>query len=527
MKRIVFVFAIVLCGAIQAQTYDTVSGRNGILPNYYYPDGWFDTCIGFYETNDTPENYPDNPKEWGAFSIGGDGGISICCPDGPLPPYCTVYEHHVDGPVAFTGVAVMMIDYYETCIPEESACDLLNDTILPDTVYILCPDSSGELRVVASAIPQMDTTPHKVWKFPINVDSAVYGFRYVDLYEHKFDHPVVVDSLYYLYGTSTNRVRVCVDCDPNNPHYLYHPYSHAIVFVDDYVQHLTGEPYTPCNPNQGNGYLAKMDNSGKLMYRNDVCFLPGNYVDWWGPYLLMVDSCTIEVGSADSAMGTAGPTRSMSKWVTQTITATPEYGYRFSHWDDGNTENPRDIYLTQDTHFVAYFEPHPRHTVQTRCEPEGKGIISGDGLYWEGDMVTLTARPVAPYVFHHWDDGNRDNPRRFAIGQDTVFTAYLMRQLTDIGPEGEDESVFTLTPNPTTGKVMVEIRLPQPLSDNTLYREGPLITVRDAAGHEVLHRTVPEGQAAVEIDLSTLPAGTYFVTLTAPTLTATRRLVVR
>ena len=60
----------------------------------------------------------------------------------------------------------------------------------------------------------------------------------------------------------------------------------------------------------------------------------------------MIDSCTIEVESADLAMGTAGPTRSMSKWVTQTITATPEHGYRFSHWDDGNTDNPRDVYLT-------------------------------------------------------------------------------------------------------------------------------------------------------------------------------------
>lgn len=272
-----------------------------------------------------------------------------------------------------------------------------------------------------------------------------------------------------------------------------------------------------------------MDDKGKVIMYEAACDFSRD--DWWGPYLLMIDSCTIEVGSADSAMGTAGPTRSMSKWVTQTITATPEYGYRFSHWDDGNTENPRDIYLTQDTHFVAYFEPHPRHALQTRCEPEGKGMVVGDGHYWYGDTVTMTARAIVPYIFHHWNDGSRDNPRHFVIEQDTAFTAYFARW-DDPDPTGIDsvadaEALFTLTPNPTTGSVTVEIHLPQSYHDNTADMREPLLTFRDAAGHEVLHKAVPATQAAVEIDLSHLAAGTYFVTLSTSKLNATRRLVVR
>ena len=252
----------------------------------------------------------------------------------------------------------------------------------------------------------------------------------------------------------------------------------------------------------------------------------GSLHDWWGPYLLMIDSCTIEVGTADSTMGTAGPTRSMSKWVTQTITATPEYGYRFSHWDDGNTENPRDIYLTQDTHFVAYFEPHPRHTLHTRCEPEGKGMVVGDGLYWYGDTAMMYAKPVAPYIFRRWNDDNTENPRRIAIEQDTAFVAYFVRQQVDIDTVADADILFTLTPNPTTGRVTVEMHLPQSLRGNTVDMGEPLITIRDVAGHEVLHRVVPAAQAAVEIDLSHLPAGTYFVTLSTAKCTATRRLVV-
>ena len=515
MKRIVFILAIVLCGATQAQTYDTVSGRNGILPNYYYPDGWYDTCTVFYETDHTPDNYPNSPEMWGSFRVESDGCIGISGYHPELPPYCTVYEHRVDGPVAFTGVAVMMKDYYR---PENSYdCPIVTDTIYPDTVYILCPDSSGELRVVASASPQMDTTPHKVWKFPINVDSAVYGFRYVDLYEHKFDSPVVVDSVYYLFGTESNMKIADRDGNPNLDCWLSHPYGHAVIYVDNYVIHYPYERYTPCNPNQGNGYMAQMD-SGKIVICYDRCYNLGSYIDWWGPYLLMIDSCTIEVGSADSAMGTAGPTRSMSKWVTQTITATPEYGYRFSHWNDGNTENPRDIYLTQDTHFVAYFEPHPRHTLQTRCEPEGKGMVLGDGQYWDGDTVTMTASALPPYTFHQWNDGVINNPRRFVINQDTAFTAYFARQTISVDPEADAEDLFTLTPNPATGSVFCII--------GEGASAGGVLTVADASGREVLHKELSPLTTGHTISLAAYPKGVYFVTLTTVQGSTTQKLVV-
>jgi len=38
-----------------------------------------------------------------------------------------------------------------------------------------------------------------------------------------------------------------------------------------------------------------------------------------------------------------------------TCTATPDYGYHFTQWSDGNKENPRTFVLTQDTTFTAEF----------------------------------------------------------------------------------------------------------------------------------------------------------------------------
>ena len=39
-----------------------------------------------------------------------------------------------------------------------------------------------------------------------------------------------------------------------------------------------------------------------------------------------------------------------------TLTATPDEGYQFTQWSDGNTDNPRTLILTQDTSLVAHFE---------------------------------------------------------------------------------------------------------------------------------------------------------------------------
>lgn len=117
---------------------------------------------------------------------------------------------------------------------------------------------------------------------------------------------------------------------------------------------------------------------------------------------------------------------------------------------------------------------------------------------------------------------------------------------TGIDPvEMDAEALFTLTPNPAKSHVTVTIgeaahssalagtsplHTPSPLRGTPPNLGGEygeeLITVRDAAGHEVLRQAVPAGQKSVVLDLSEQPAGAYFVTLTAAGRSATQRLVV-
>ena len=59
------------------------------------------------------------------------------------------------------------------------------------------------------------------------------------------------------------------------------------------------------------------------------------------------------------------------------ISATAEYGYHFTQWSDGNTDNPRTIILTCDTTFTAEFA----QTFSGQC---------GENLYWRYQNTELT-----------------------------------------------------------------------------------------------------------------------------------------
>ena len=65
---------------------------------------------------------------------------------------------------------------------------------------------------------------------------------------------------------------------------------------------------------------------------------------------------TLNAQSADTTMGTVAVTTQPScSDSTAVVTATANSGYRFDHWNDGNTTNPLTITVTQDTSLTAYF----------------------------------------------------------------------------------------------------------------------------------------------------------------------------
>ena len=105
------------------------------------------------------------------------------------------------------------------------------------------------------------------------------------------------------------------------------------------------------------------------------------------------------------------------------IRANANYGYHFTHWNDGDTNNPRTISLTQDTSFTAYYAPN-RYTLTLQSN-NNHGQVSGGGEYDYLDTVTITATAEAHYHLVHWSDGNTDNSRQYVITEDVSLTAYF------------------------------------------------------------------------------------------------------
>ena len=77
----------------------------------------------------------------------------------------------------------------------------------------------------------------------------------------------------------------------------------------------------------------------------------------------------LSVVSNDPSMGSVSLDKTQQCAGIGYLTATPEFGYRFVQWNDGNTDNPRTFELTQDTTFVAEFAL----VTSGKC---------GDDLYW-------------------------------------------------------------------------------------------------------------------------------------------------
>ena len=77
------------------------------------------------------------------------------------------------------------------------------------------------------------------------------------------------------------------------------------------------------------------------------------------------------------------------------INAVAAANYRFDHWSDGNTDNPRSLYVTGDTSLVAYFKSAT--SIQEMQDANVKVYVSGNNIVveftyaqgYENEMVTV------------------------------------------------------------------------------------------------------------------------------------------
>ena len=132
----------------------------------------------------------------------------------------------------------------------------------------------------------------------------------------------------------------------------------------------------------------------------------------------------LHVSSTDSTLGSVSGNGLYDYLDTLSISAAPITHYHFVHWTDGNTMNPRDIIITNDTNFTAIFAIDT-HSVSLQVDSITHGFCNGNGDYAYGTAATAVAIPYSGYMFSHWSNGSTYNPYTFAVVGDTSLTAYF------------------------------------------------------------------------------------------------------
>jgi len=155
-----------------------------------------------------------------------------------------------------------------------------------------------------------------------------------------------------------------------------------------------------------------------------------------------ISQYTITVESADETTGTVSGGGTYDFGTEIQISATPADGYGFVAWNDGNTDNPRTILVSEDATYTANFVAW--HTITVISADETIGTVSGGGTYYEGSQVEISAIPAEGFGFVAWNDGNTDNPRTIIVTEDATYTATFAAWRT-ITVTSADETIGTAT----------------------------------------------------------------------------------
>lgn len=88
---------------------------------------------------------------------------------------------------------------------------------------------------------------------------------------------------------------------------------------------------------------------------------------------------TITATANNDAYGTVTGSGEYEANTVATLTATPNAGYKFVNWNDGNTQNPRTITVTGDANYMANFD-----------KADGVTVTFGSSTTWDATSAYAT-----------------------------------------------------------------------------------------------------------------------------------------
>ena len=111
-----------------------------------------------------------------------------------------------------------------------------------------------------------------------------------------------------------------------------------------------------------------------------------------------------------------------------TIIATPDEGYHFVRWSDGNTSATRTIIVTSNITLSAEFKINIYDVILTA----ENGTVFGAGKYSHNSSITFAVVAHEGYKFTNWSDGNTENPRTMIVTENVNFEAILDIDLPNV-----------------------------------------------------------------------------------------------
>lgn len=480
MKKSIFLLVMLSAMVSAIAQNDTIYGKS---PRYFCPK-WYDTIV---------DTFSDH-----GFYIRGELAWPVISADPKWNVVNNLIRFNTDDQIAIKGIAVYSTRDVEG-YPQVRGHNSLDTIWLPEYASLWKAIRVDSLLRLDSA--QWNNKTPKVVELPCTaVPRSTGGLRYVDTsymvesYETYFDSPILVDSTFYISTTANNNYNFSLNTSAFLP---------GIPTLVIGVVHDGLRPYTV--------------KSGICWgwWCNEIGYSVFGLENMFGGMFPIVDFYDIRVEANDSLWGKVNGGGRFSDLTYHTITAIPAPGNYFIQWSDGCLDNPRQVYVTQDSLFTAIFDTAQwEYEVVARPNDPDLGVVTGGGTYLLGDTAVLSASPNVGYRFAFWNDGDTANPRLVRVVSDTTLTAEFHKlQLID---EVDASVVMTLTPNPASGRVdCVLSAYPGP---------GARLIFTDASGKVEID--LPLASERQSIDISHLSQGVYFVTLTSPRGSSTSKLVV-
>lgn len=193
----------------------------------------------------------------------------------------------------------------------------------------------------------------------------------------------------------------------------------------------------------------------------------------------------IETIAEDPHMGSASGGGNYNFGTEIQISATPNYGYKFIKWDDGNTDNPRTVTVTGPKTYIAIFE-QDEFGVNVAVTPENAGTASGGGRYKYLETATVSATPSAGYHFAKWSVYKHNDKQystvntqsmTFAVDQTYTCTAYF---------EPNSYNIKTRTEGTTSGNAYIVANGSNVTSVSAKYNSNFTLVAPNISGYRFL-----------------------------------------